>query len=407
MTLRIAYLTSRYPSISHTFIHREIVGLRDLGAEVHTYSVRPTQASDALTDDDRAEQSQTAALVPPGLLPGARAALLAARHPLAALELARTAVAGRRPRSLRRAAYAAEALVLSAHLRARRVEHVHAHFANVASDVAALAAQFGRRTGHPIRWTFTMHGPTEFGHLDWFGVAWKVERADRVLCISDFCRSQLMALVPATHWDKLRVVHCGVPASRFTIPERTSAPNALRIVCVGRLVPEKAQRLLVAAVGQLRERGIDASLVLVGAGPDRAHLEAAVDERGLRTHVRFTGAVGQDEIFEHYRDADAFCLPSFGEGVPVVLMEAMATGLPVVTTRIAGIAELVEHGVSGHVVAPGRVDVLVDALTELAGDPERRHAMGQAGRAKVLAEFESAKVAEQVYAELSAVPASD
>jgi colanic acid/amylovoran biosynthesis glycosyltransferase len=402
MTLRVAYLTSRYPSISHTFIHREIVGLRALGAEAHTFTVRPTQASDALTTEDRAEQADTAALLPPGPLAGARAALLAIRHPIAALDLVRTAVTGRRPRSVRRAAYAVEALVLSAHLRSRHIEHVHAHFANVASDVAALAAQFGRRTGHPLRWTFTMHGPTEFGHLDWFGVAWKVEQADGVLCISDFCRSQLMALVPASHWDKLRVVHCGVPAERFSVPERAGTSGVLRIVCVGRLVPEKAQRLLVEATAELRSRGVDASLVLVGDGPDRADLESSVHDHGIAPHVRFTGAVGQDEILSHYRDADVFCLPSFGEGVPVVLMEAMATGLPVVTTRIAGIPELVEHGVSGHVLPPGRVDV----LAALATDPNARRTMGAAGRAKVLAEFESSDIARRVYDELSALAAA-
>jgi colanic acid/amylovoran biosynthesis glycosyltransferase len=137
----------------------------------------------------------------------------------------------------------------------------------------------------------------------------------------------------------------------------------------------------------LVDRGIDASATIVGDGPRRAHLEGLAGELGLGARVLFTGAVGQHEIPRYYAEADAFCSSSFAEGLPVVLMEAMATSLPVVATRIAGIPELVEDGVNGLLVPPARPDALADALASLAASPARRREMGQNGRDKVVAEF--------------------
>ncbi len=167
-----------------------------------------------------------------------------------------------------------------------------------------------------------------------------------------------------------------------------SANGELRVICVGRLVSLKGQSLLIEAIGELNRRGIPARAILIGDGAKRdalAHIAARV---GVADRVDLLGSVGQDTIRAHYLDADIFCLPSFAEGVPVVLMEAMALERPVVTTRIMGIPELVEDGVSGLLVAPGSLAELVEALATLAGDPQRRAAMGRAGRRRVLAEFD-------------------
>jgi glycosyltransferase involved in cell wall biosynthesis len=393
---RLAYLASRYPAVSHTFIAREVAGLRARGVEVETFSVRAVAAADALSEDDRRSLATTTSLLPLGTRGALALVATGLRHPRAVAGLVRHALLGTGRFRPRRAAYAVEAIVLHHHLARHGIRHVHAHFANVAADVAALTADLGRRLGEDgWSWSFTMHGPTELADVEGFALPWKVAAADAVLCISDFCRSQLMALVTEAAWPKLHVVHCGVPLQAFTPVERT-AGEPLRVLCVGRLVPEKGQALLLEAVRRLLDDGVDVRLTLVGDGPRRAALEARVAELALGDAVHLTGAVGQDQIRDHYARADVFALPSFAEGVPVVLMEAMATGLPVVTTRIAGIAELVEDGVSGHVLPPGRVDLLADALAHLAADPERRCRMGAAGRAAVEAGFDIDRIADQL-----------
>jgi glycosyltransferase involved in cell wall biosynthesis len=230
-----------------------------------------------------------------------------------------------------------------------------------------------------------MHGPTEFSDVEGFGLASKVRSARFVACISDYCRSQLMALVEPEHWAKLHLVRMSVDPDRYPpmIEERRArAPGPLRVLFVGRLVPEKGPGVLLDAAAAM-SRPIE--LRVVGDGPLRDVLAAQVERLGLRDRVVLTGPLGQNELPEQYAWADAFCLPSFAEGLPVVLMEAMSTGLPVVTTRIAGIPELVEDGVSGLTVFPGRPDLVAAALTALAEDPELRFRLGGTAQATVRA----------------------
>lgn len=248
-----------------------------------------------------------------------------------------------------------------------------------------------------------MHGPTEFFDVERFALADKVRSADAVVCISDFCRSQLMSLVDADAWSKLHVVHCGIDPAVF---EPTARPPAaqLTILSVGRLVPEKGPDLMVDAVAQLRERNVDVRLTLVGDGPRRRALEHRIRALGLTDVVHLAGAVASDEMVDWYRRSDVFCLPSFAEGVPVVLMEAMSSGLPVVTTRIAGIPELVEDGESGIVVAPGRADLIADALERLAKDPQLRQDLAEGGRRSVQEGFDIADSARQLQRVFSGLP---
>jgi glycosyltransferase involved in cell wall biosynthesis len=391
---RIAYLTSRYPAVSHTFVLREARALRRLGLEIETATVRRAEPAELLSALDREEDATTYAILPssPGRVVAAH--LLAfARRPRRYMDTLRLAL-GLGGGGLRglvwRTFYFGEAILFARWCRKRRVGHVHVHFANVAADVALLAAHYGEGGRGASSWSFTMHGPTEFGDAAGHRLASKVERARFVICISDFCRSQLMALVDREHWRKLRIVHCGVDPERFAPADGPQAAGQpLQVLTVGRLVSVKGQAVLIEAIAELARRRRDAQLTLVGDGPDRARLEALVSRLGIRDLVRFAGVVAQTETPGWYARADVFCLPSFAEGVPVVLMEAMATGLPVVTTPIAGIPELVEDEVSGILVPPGRVDALADALAALADAPERRRAMGEAGRRRVMEDFDT------------------
>jgi len=382
-------VTTGYPYVSHTFIQNEVLALRELGAEVETFALRRAPLSECRTQADHAARETTYALRPPRWRDylGAHFGALRTRphRYFRALTAALGGTEGAPSRLLHRLAYFAQAVVLWDRCRLAGIRHLHAHFANVSSDVALLASMVG---GDALGWSFTMHGPTEFYNVRHYALANKVRRARFVVCVSNFARSQLMAITSPGHWDKLYVVHCGVDLKRFTPIERPRSRESNSVTCVGRLVPEKGQALLIEAVARMKDAGHDVSLMLVGDGPDRAALESEATRRGLRGEVSFLGALSPPQVAQTLRETDVFCLPSFAEGVPIVLMEAMAMQLPVITSRVMGIPELVEDGVSGRLIRPGSSEDLVEALAELLSDPELRRRLGQAARARVAAEFE-------------------
>lgn len=394
--MRIAYLVSRYPAVSHTFVLREVEAVRSLGVEVDTFSVRRTGAHDALGERERDARASTTALVP--LTPRAAVSLVATvvRRPGAVARLLRHAVGTANPGVRNRVwqlFYVVEALVLWRHLRRRGITHVHVHFANVAADVARLCHRFDGAIG----WSFTMHGPTELDDVTHWDLARKTSEASAVACISDFARSQLMAITDESVWPRLRVIRCGIEPDRFAVT-REPDDGVLDVLCVAQLLPRKGQRVLLEAAALLRDRGVDVRVTLAGGGPSADAIERAIDDLGLRDRVKLTGPFGQEQLAGFLAAADAFCLPSFAEGVPVSLMEAMASRLPVVTTTIAGVPELVEHGVNGLLVPPGRADALADALEQLAGDPELRRRFGDAGRATVERRYSSGANAAELVA---------
>jgi glycosyltransferase involved in cell wall biosynthesis len=404
--LRLAYLTSLYPAVSHTFVLREAQALRDRGIEVETVSIRRARPETLLSQDVRDEAARTHVLLPPRPLELLGAHLEAiVRHPrryVATLGRALRMAPGGSRSVLWQLFYFGESMLLWRHLRRRGIRHVHVHFANVAADVAMLTCMFADAPGDRWTWSFTLHGmiaiPTEFGGVDHHRLERKVEHAEFVVCISDFGRSQLMGLVDGRLWPAIHVVRCGVSANWLDDPPDRSGhdPGRFEVLHVGRLVRLKGQAVLLEALADLRARGVPAHLVIVGDGPERARLERLAAELELSDALRLVGAVGQEEIRRHCAAADAFCLSSFAEGVPVVLMEGMATGLPVVATRVGGVAELVEDGVSGLLVTPGRSDLIADALEQLWSDPDGRRRMGAAGRRSVLDGFLAEASAERL-----------
>ena len=404
--MRVAYLCSAYPAPSHTFVLREVQALRRTGVEVETFTVRRTPAADLLSAEDGVEAQRTHHLLPTraSVLLGALVGLLRAGNGLPALGVAaRLAWRMRRP-GLRgtvwQAFYLAEAVLLWAQCSRRLIRHVHAHFANVAADVAMLTAALGtaRTPDRPWSWSFTMHGPAEFSEVGQTRLSDKVESANFVVCISDFARSQLMSLTRVDRWSRLYVVHCALDVMSYgrgpdVVPSRDGPPVLLT---VGRLVAVKGQMLVVEMVAALKARGISLVADIVGEGPMRADLEGLIDERGLHESVVLWGALGQEQLRTRLQAATVFVLPSFAEGVPVVLMEAMAMGVPVVTTRIAGIPELIEDQVSGLLVTPGRVDQLADAVERLLTDGELRDAVTSSAYEAVREQFDSPAEAEKL-----------
>lgn len=393
-TVRLAYLTGRYPAVSHTFVLREVEALRALGVEVTTLSIHRADPANLLSDADRAAYETTYAVLPARwgslLRSHARTLFSRPRRYLATLALAlRLSPAGLRGR-LWQFFYFVEAVILWRECHRRGVRHVHAQFADNASDVAMLIAELGGGRGAKAwSWSMGIHGPVEFYDVFRNRLGAKVARARFVVCISDFGRSQTMSLVGEEHWAKIHVVHCGVDPAEFSPSSSSDRDRGpLEVLTVGRLVNLKGHAVLIHAVRELVSRGQAVHSTIVGDGPARADLERLVERLELDEHVEFTGAIGQHRIRDFYAAADVFCLPSFGEGVPVVLMEAMAMGVPVLTTRIMGIPELVEHETSGLLVRPGRIDELANALERLAGSPDERERMGRAGREKVGVEYD-------------------
>jgi glycosyltransferase involved in cell wall biosynthesis len=206
-----------------------------------------------------------------------------------------------------------------------------------------------------------------------------------------------MALVDESHWEKLRIVHCGVDLHSFpAVDRRRNGRGDLRVLTVGRLVQVKGQAVLLEAIASLAARGVDASLTVVGDGPKRAALERRAEELGVADRVQFAGSVGQDKILRYFEAADVFATSSFAEGIPVVLMEAMATQLPVISSQVMGIGELVHHELNGLLVRPSRVDALADSLERLAREPDLAMALGEQGRRTVGDEFDVRRSAEQL-----------
>ena len=391
---RVAYLVSRYPAPSHAFVQREVEALRALGVEVHTFSIHASAASDLLTARDHDAARATFALFPPRWRALLAAQLLVLwRHPLAWLRAFRAAARVPGAPLPTRMRYLFGAVAVWRECRRRGVGHVHAHFTSPAADVAQLVGELGRRADGdgPSSWSFTAHG-TDILDDHQARLAQKVRRADAVVCVSEFGRGHLMSLVDAMHWEKLRVVRCGVDR-KWLGAECPASPDqrdgAVRVLTVGRIEREKGHRVLLEALNSLKRGGMSVHWTLVGDGSLRDSLQRRVEELGLGGEVVLSGNVGQDRIRSCYLDADLFCLPSLGEGVPVVLMEAMATGLPVVASQIMGVPELVEHGVSGLLVPPGRPEALANAIEDLAGDPGLRRRMGEAGRRRVARDFNS------------------
>ena len=394
--MKLGYLVSRYPAVSHTFIMREVVALRAHGFDVDTFTVRAAKKEDLLADADRAEAGRTTAILPAGPLRliGAHLSLLLTR-PGGYFSALGMALRSRNP-GLRAAIwhlfYFLEAAILARRLCQRGVGHLHVHFANVASEVAMLAARM-----RGITWSLTLHGLSDFGNPALSRLREKIESATFVVSVSDWGRAQAKLCTDAPNWPKLHVVRCGIDVNRFVPAGRSGGRHGegqLRVLTVGRLSPEKGHAVLLDALEQVTREGVNVECTIVGAGPLHDELVRRTDELGLTDRVTFTGAVGQDDILHYYQNADVFVLSSLAEGLPVVLMEAMAAGLPVVASNLTGIPELITHGQQGLLVVPGRADQLAEAIVRLAREPAKAQAMAAVGRARVNADFDISRTVE-------------
>jgi colanic acid/amylovoran biosynthesis glycosyltransferase len=392
--MRIAYLVNQYPAVSHTFIRREILALEKHGHEVLRISIRGSH--NAQGGQDLTEQQKTHYVLQGGALPLISAFLRALFSRPRRLANA-AALMWRTSRNAERSfavhlIYLCEACVIYFWIRAAKIEHLHAHFGTNPAEVAMLVHALGGPS-----WSFTAHGPEEFDKPKFIALPEKIRRSKFVVAVSSFGRSQLFRNVSHEHWPKIKVVHCGIEAA-FYGNAVDKPPSGRRLICVGRLSEQKGQLLLVDAARQLRDRGTNFDLVLAGDGDMRPELERLIAQHGLQNEVRITGWIDSDQVRDEILAARALVLPSFAEGLPVVIMEAMALRRPIISTFVAGIPELVVPGEHGWLVPAGDTEALAAAMQACLNiDADAIARMGSAAQARVLerhdADREAAKLA--------------
>jgi colanic acid/amylovoran biosynthesis glycosyltransferase len=362
--MRITYFINQYPKVSHSFIRREILALERLGLDVQRIALRGLK--DNLVDaDDLVERKKTKYVLDGGILQLLIATVKAfISKPLKFISAFKLALkmGWRADRPLYyHFIYFAEACQLALWMKSFGAQHVHAHFGSNSAEVVMLA----RALGGPS-YSFTVHGPEEFDKPQPLKLADKINGAAFVVAISSYGRSQLYRWLDWDDWHKVKVVHCGIEKSFYEIdfsplPEK----SITRMVCVGRLCEQKGQLLLLAACKNLMDKGLAFQLVLAGDGEMRSQVERFIKMHHLENQVRITGWISSLQVKDEIQASHAMVLPSFAEGLPVVIMEAMALKRPVISTYVAGIPELVIPGENGWLVPAGSVEDLTVAMEQL------------------------------------------
>ena len=376
--ISLAYLLSQYPAINHAFMLREVRRLRDLGFEIQVASIRPPDRPfDKLTPVEQEEARSTFYIKTSGSggLLRAHLVTLLARPAGYARGLYRALRTG--PFGL---LYFAEAVVAGDWMMRQRLSHVHIHYC---STVGWIAARI-----FPITMSVTFHGQAEFVNPDGFKLREKIRASLFCRAISLHGRSQMLKVVDYRAWPKIEVAFLGVDPREFAPRPFRADPDPFQIACVGQLAPVKGQHMLLAAMELLAREGRRVLLRIAGDGPDRAGLEQDIASRNLAHHVVMEGFLNQDKLRELYAECDALALPSFAEGIPVVLMEAMAMEIPCVATWITGIPEIIRHETDGLLEPPGDAEALARAIARLMDDPELRRRLGQRARLRILEKFD-------------------
>jgi len=384
--LRVGYILTHYPRLAQTFISGEIDAVERAGVDVRAFAMNAPAAGERAAPEAAQHMARTTYLKPQ-----AARALLALgrqilRHPIGAARVTAMALAsagGSPRRMIRRLAHLAQAALVAEAARRERLDYLHAQFGLAPTTIAWLAGALSSMAGRRLPFGFTIHGFHDFADAAESRLDLKARDAAQVLCVSDFTRSQLCLVTDPGLWSRFAVARCGIDLTAFAYrpPIRRNEPPT--VLAVGRLSAEKGFDVLIEAVARLKRQGSPQRLTLVGDGPLRSALIDAAAKAGVSELVEFTGELPPAEVRAHLDRADLFCLPSFSEGLPISIMEAMAVGVPVVTTWIAGIPELAEAGVTALTVPPARPDALAEALRRLAGDESLRTRLAEAARRRV------------------------
>lgn len=382
----LGYLCSEFPALSHTFISREISILEREGFTIHPASINQTRNLEKMGADDQARAKTTFYVKGVGklkLLGTVFQYFLNLPRFFAVLFFALGLAWFKGPASLTKAVgYFLQAILLHSWARKKGLNHIHVHFANPAASVALIATRFGR-----LEFSLSVHGPDEFYDVERNSLRQKIEAAVFVRTIGHFCSSQLMRLSPLKFWNKFHIVRCGLYKDEFT-PRPARSGKLKSILCVGRLCPSKGQAVLLDAAEVLLQKGLNFHFTLLGGGEYLETIREQVATRNLDKVFTVAGPVGHDRVKAELAATDLFVLPSFAEGIPVALMEAMAAGVPVVTTNITGIPELIDHGKSGWLTQAANSAQLADVLADLLEGKVDTAPVLQAAAEKIRTEYD-------------------
>ena len=398
--MRITYLINQYPKVSHTFIRREILALERLGFEIQRLALRGWDEK-LIDADDIAEQEKTVYVLKNGVFSLLlSAATVFAQKPMqffkALLLAVKMGVKADRPLPFH-FVYFLEACKVYLEAKQFNSQHLHAHFGTNPSEIVMLVNALCE-----LPYSFTVHGPEEFDRPQFLKLAEKINQSKFVVAISSFGRSQLMRWVDFLQWHKINIVHCGLEASFYNVPA-VAIPSKPRLVCLGRLCEQKGQLLLIEAAKNLNEQQLDFELILAGDGEMRAEIESLIVQYQLQDKVTITGWISSAEVRNTILSSQVLVLPSFAEGLPVVIMEAMSLRRPVISTYIAGIPELLIHRENGWLCVAGDVHNLADTMREALSTPiSTLQKMGDAAFERVIArhniDIEAAKLAQHIRA---------
>jgi len=379
--MNIGYLSNQYPHASCTFIRREILALEQLGVPVSRYSIRSSEIQ-IVNDIDYQEQARTRYVMKSGaatLIKNLGWALV--KRPAKTLSTfwyaAKLGMGSDRGLPIY-LFYALEACTLTRWFKDDGIDHVHVHFGSNPTAVA----MFCQRLGGPS-YSFTVHGPAEFDNPGGMRLGAKIAECKFVAAISSYGRSQLYRWCDYEDWPKVEVVHCGLD-EKYMNASTTAVPDVNNFVCIGRIHEQKGHGVLVDAIRILADRGCEFSVHLLGDGPLAGALKHELKRHSIDNYVKFLGWADDEMVQREIINCRAMVLPSFAEGLPVVLMEALAMGRPAVTTAIAGIPELIETEKCGWLVTAGSASALADAMqTALETPVDTLTRMGEEGKRRV------------------------
>ncbi len=385
--MQIAYLMTHYPRVALTFISGEVDAMERNGQPIMPIALNLPDDTDLTSDDARERQAKTTYLKSSKLQLGLTLVGMILAHPLAMMSVLWIAIRSARMDLnlvIRRIAHFCYASQTAKHCRAHSVRHLHAHFGQTPATIAWLACEILNRTsGQRTSWSFTIHGFQDFVDDAIARLDLKAASAAFIVCISDYTKSQLCRVTDPQYWNRFHVVKCGIELNAFPLRAVLPDRSAPRIVSVARLSPEKGHLILLNALKALCDEGIPADLQIIGAGPFEEAIRQEGARLGLDDRVTYSGELLPADVARALADADVFCLPSFSEGLPVSVMEAMAIGLPVVSTWISGIPELAVNDVTALTVPASNVEALAIALKKVVLDEELRMRLARNGRAEV------------------------
>lgn len=385
--LQVAYVMTHYPRVALSFISGEIDEMEADGAMIHPFAMNLPDKADLLSEDARARYARTIYLKRSWSKLLGALLLTCAKHPIATTKLVSKAISSARgdvPLMAKRLSHVLQAAELARTCRRRGISRLHAHFGQAPATITWFACEMlNFDQGAKAAWSFTIHGFQDFVDETIARLDLKARSAIFVVCVSDFTKSQLCRLLHPDLWPRAHVVRCGIDLKQFAMRKARPVAPAPRIISVGRLSSEKGQVVLVQACKLLADRGVDVRLTLIGSGPLESTIREEIVRSGMEEVVQLPGEKRADEVRRELEHSDIFCLPSFAEGLPISIMEAMAVGVPVIASAISGIPELVVNKETGLTVPPGNAEELANAIELLLKDDEARKAMIAAARERV------------------------